>query len=77
MDVIAHQVDLMTAAFIGRVNREFGRRKREDQPAMACVNRSETEHVPEERADLLSLRGEHDCVDPIDHAVMLTVASAG
>jgi hypothetical protein len=37
MDVVAHQVELVAALAVGRVNRKLGRGQGENEPAAACV----------------------------------------
>jgi Amino acid permease len=48
--VVAHQVELLRTALLGRVERRLGRRQPEDEPAAAGVDRREPQHVAEERA---------------------------
>lgn len=74
MDVIAHQVELMMAAAVGRVHRELGRRQREDRPASARVDRAHSQHVCEEPANVLGLGGEDDSVHASDHAAIVAAA---
>jgi hypothetical protein len=71
-DVIAHQVQLMTAVTVGWMNSKLGRGQRENEPASACIYRRHAEHVREERTDLLSVRGKHDRMHASDHAAILT-----
>jgi hypothetical protein len=72
VDVVAHQVQLVTALAGGRMDSELGRRQGEDAPAPSDIHRRQAEFVSEERADLLGIRGEHDRVDSGDHALILT-----
>jgi hypothetical protein len=51
-DVVAHQVELLTAATVG-MNGELGRGQGKDRPPPARVNRRQPEHVGEESADFL------------------------
>jgi len=50
------------ARTVSWVNGQLGRGQSEDKPASARVDRRHAEDVGEERADLLSFRGEHDRV---------------
>ena len=77
VDVVAHQVELVTALTVGRVNGELGGRQGEDEPAAAGVHRWQAEHVREERTDLLGLRGEHDRMHPGDHGTSLLLRAWG
>ncbi len=67
MNVVAHQVKLVMAVTVGRVNGKFGWGKGEDRPTAAGINRCHTKDVREECPDLLSLPGEHDRMYPSDH----------
>src|SRR5436190_17122441 len=58
------------------MNSKLGRRQGEDEPASACIYRRQAEHVREERTDLVGLRGEHDRMDPGDHAAILAAQPA-
>ena len=48
-EIVAHQIKLVAGAILGGMDRGFGRRQREDQPAMPCIHRFEIENVAEER----------------------------
>ena len=50
MDVVAHQVKLMVAVTVSRMNGQLGRRQREDEPAAARVDRRQAQRVGEEGA---------------------------
>jgi hypothetical protein len=56
VDVVTHQVELVMAVAVGRMNGKFCRGQGEDEPAAAGVRRWHAEHVREERADLLGFR---------------------
>jgi hypothetical protein len=56
VDVIAHQVQLVAASPVGRVNGELGRGQGEDEPAVPRIHRRQPQHVAQERPDLLRLR---------------------
>jgi hypothetical protein len=62
--VVAHEVELVMAGFVGRVRGQLGRRQGEDQPALSRINRRELERVSEEAANRVGVRGEDDRVDP-------------
>src|SRR5689334_181067 len=50
LQVIAHEVELVGAVLFGRMERRLGRRKRENQPAVARIDVREAEHIAEKRA---------------------------
>ena len=54
MNVVTHQVELMAGITADGMDSQLRRGQRENQPAAARVNRGQTEHVPEERAHLVS-----------------------
>jgi hypothetical protein len=54
------------------VKRRFGRRKREDQPSVACVNRLKAEYISEECSIGGGIPAEHDHVRPVDHTRLLS-----
>src|SRR4029453_1387387 len=49
LQVRAHQVELVPVVLPG-MNRDLGRRKRENEPATTCVNRGKSQKAREERA---------------------------
>src|SRR5258708_37032214 len=65
--VVAHQVELVHVVLVGRVDRNFGRRKREDEPAVARVDRWILEHVAEETAVGPGDLAVHHDVEPRGH----------
>jgi transcriptional regulator with XRE-family HTH domain len=67
VDVIAHEVELVLASFVGRMGRQLRGRQGEDQPAAAGIDGRELEHVSEERAIPLCVPSEDDCVHASDH----------
>ena len=71
LDVITHEVKLVAAFAVGRVDSELGRRQGEDKPAAARVCRRHAKHVREEGPNLLGLSGEHDGVHSGDHPEIL------
>ena len=71
VDVVTHQVKLMAAVTVCRMNSKLGRGQGEDEPASARVDRRQTQHVREERTHLLGCRREHDRMNASDHAVIL------
>jgi hypothetical protein len=75
LDVITHEVELVPALAVSWMNRELGRGQSEDEPASSRVCRRHAEHAGEERADLLSFRGEDDCMHTSDHAAILAARS--
>ena len=76
VDVVAHQVELVTALPIGWMYSQLGRRQRKDKPATARVCRRHAQHIREERTDLLSFRRKHDRMHPGDHAAILKAMCA-
>ena len=75
VDVVAHQVELMVTRPVGRVYGQFGRRQREDEPAAARVDRPQVQHVGDELAHLLGVRGVDDRVHSGDHVPSLATGS--
>jgi len=71
LDVVTHEVELVAALAVSRMNSQLGRGQAENEPASARVCRGHAEYVSEERADLLGLRGEHDGMHSSDHAAIL------
>ena len=74
LDVVSHEVELVMALAVGWMNGKLGWGQSEDEPASARVCRGHAEYIREERADLLGLRGEHDCMYSGDHAAILANA---
>jgi hypothetical protein len=68
LDVVTHQVELVSARPVGRVDPELRRRQREDEPAASRVHRRVLQHVPEERTGRVGLPGEDQGVHSGDHA---------
>ena len=77
VDVVTHQVKLMAALTVGRMNSKLGGGQGEDEPAAAGVGRRQVQHVGEERTDLLGGRGEHDRMNASNHAAILANDRAG
>src|SRR5262249_28279851 len=50
LDVTAHEVELVFAIALGRVDGDFGGRQRKDQPAAASIDRGKPKHVTDEGA---------------------------
>jgi hypothetical protein len=71
LDVVAHEIELVTALAVSWMDSELGWGKSENGPASAGVYRGHAEDVCEERTDLLSFRGEHDGMYSSNHAAIL------
>src|SRR5580700_3248352 len=71
LEVIAREVQLVRAVAGGRMKGGFGRRKREDEPAVAGIDRGEAEDVAEEGAVGFGVLGLNDDVRAGDHWVLL------
>jgi hypothetical protein len=67
VQVVGHEVQLVTRFAVGRVDRKFRRRETEDRPATTGVDRCEPEHIAQKRTDASRLVGEHDRVGSGDH----------
>src|SRR5262249_15325990 len=67
LDVVAHQVDLMTAVLGGRVHRDLGRRQREDEPALSGIDVGESEDVAQEGAIRFGILAVDDRMCATDH----------
>ena len=50
LDIRAHEIELMPAIRIRRMNRNFRRRQTKDQPAMSGIDVRQSEYIPEEGA---------------------------
>ena len=77
VDVVAHQVQLMTGGSLGRVDGQLGGRQGKDEPAAARVHRGQVQHVGEERPRPPGVRGEDDRVHTGDHVPSLTAGRRG
>lgn len=75
LDVVTHQVKLMTPVTVTWMNSHLGRRQREYEPAPARVDGRHVQHVSEERPHLDGVRGEDDRVHASDHASSLAVVA--
>lgn len=80
LDVVAHEVELVTArrrarllGGRGRVHPELRGRHLEDQPTAVSVDVREAEHVAEERSCRFGVVGVHDRVRAVDHPHTLPV----
>jgi hypothetical protein len=71
LNVVTHEVKLVTACTIGWMNGKLGRGESENEPASACVDRRQARHIREECAELLSFGGEHNRMYSGDHAAIL------
>jgi len=56
----------------GRMHGDLGRRQREDQPAVTCIDRFVLQHVTEERAVSLGILAVDDDVSAVNHALSVT-----
>lgn len=65
--VVADQVEFVVDLTLGRMNAEFSRRKREDQPTVSGVNCWESQHVSKECANLVRITGVDERVNSVDH----------
>jgi hypothetical protein len=71
LQVVTHEVQLVRDGSVRGMNRELGRRQREDQPFMACVDPREAEDLTEERpVSRRVLAGDdHMCAE--DHRLLI------
>lgn len=76
LDVVTHEVKLVTALTVSWVDGKLGRGQGEDEPASSRVCRRQIENVGEERTDLVGCRGEEDCMHASDHVAILAPAQA-
>src|SRR5713101_2924427 len=67
LQIIAHETELVDTIFIRWVECGFCGRQREDQPAMAPVHGSESEHVAKKCAVRLGVLTEDNYVSPRNH----------
>jgi hypothetical protein len=76
LNVVTHEVELVTACTVSWVNGKLGRGQSENEPASARVGRRHAQYVCEERTHLLGIRGKHDGMYARDHTAILTVDPA-
>src|SRR5205823_10208747 len=69
LHVVAHQIELMGRLF-GGVDRNLGRRQREDQPPPAGVYRVEAQDIPEKVAVGVRVAAEENDVRAADHEAL-------
>ncbi len=67
LDFVAHQVHLVVASLLRRMNAEFGGRERKDEPAMAGIDRRKFENVAKEGADFFGVVAVDQGVGAGDH----------
>jgi Lrp/AsnC family leucine-responsive transcriptional regulator len=67
MDLVAHEIELVMATVVCGVCGQFCRREGEDEPAVSCINPWKLEHITEERADGVRIRGVDDRVGSGNH----------
>lgn len=70
-NVVTHQVKLVAAVAVGRMDSKLGGWKGENEPASARVHRRQVKHILEERTDLLRFGREHDRMHAGDHSEIL------
>jgi hypothetical protein len=56
LDVVTHQIELMTAHPVSGMDSKLSRRQSENKPASTRVHRRHAQDICEERPDLLSFR---------------------
>ena len=67
VEVLAHQVELMAASTLTRVEGQLRRRQPEDQPATASINGPKAEHLLREGTRRLGIVSKDDHVGTADH----------
>src|SRR5438093_12447442 len=50
LQIVTHEIDFVPVVLLGRMNGQFCRRQREDQPSLASVHGWKSKNVPEEEA---------------------------
>src|SRR5256712_13009618 len=50
LQIVTHEIDFAPVVLLGRMNGQFCRRQREDQPSLARVHGWKSKNVPEEEA---------------------------
>jgi hypothetical protein len=75
-DVVAQQIQLGPAAFLGGVDGELGRRQREDQPAAARVDQPGPEDLGQGRLGRVGVVAVEDGVGPLIMGASSTVAGS-
>jgi hypothetical protein len=71
-DVVAQQIQCGSAARLGRVDGELGRRQGEDQPAAARVHRAGAEHLGQGGPGRVGVVAVEDGVGAVDHGFLQT-----
>src|SRR4029077_8278057 len=74
LEVVAHQIQLMTVRSIAGVQRPLAWRQREDRPASAGIDRVPTENVAKELSRRLHLFRVDEGVDAGNHARAMLLA---
>src|SRR5215469_15866626 len=72
VQIVRNQIKLVHIILVRRMNGHLSRRELEDQPAIVCVNKAESEHVPEQGAVCLCILGVNDDVSAVDHGTTST-----
>src|SRR5438270_12551117 len=79
LEVVAHQVKFVAGLFVcfKRMSSKLGRRRGEDEPAMAGIDRVEAKHVAKKSPDFFSVRSIEDGMEAGDHAKKHTTKECG
>src|SRR6266851_9287775 len=67
LQVVAHEVELVQVALLGRMKRGFRGRQRKDQPAVTCIDRGKFENIAKESAVAFRVLAVNDDMSSVDH----------
>src|SRR6266851_1896371 len=74
LQVVAHEVQLVQVALLGRMKRGFRGRQRKNEPATACVHRWEFENIAKESTVAFRVLAVNDDMSSGDHRSSLLTA---
>src|SRR5262245_44197194 len=69
LQIVAHEVELMSTILFGGMNGHLRWRQREDQPSVASVHGRKSEDLPEKRAISRRIHTVYDYMGAKDHPV--------
>ena len=76
-DVVGQEMELGPAALLGRMDGEFGRWQREDQPGVAGVDRPGPEHLGQGGPGRVGIVAVGDGAGTVDRGGILSMAGTG
>src|SRR5713226_9572531 len=73
LEIVTHEIEFVPVTVLGRVDRHFCRRQREDQPTVASVHGSKSEDVPQESSVSSCILAVYDYMGAKDHPLLLSL----